>query len=208
MFVFENVRGLVQGKHRPYFDSLLWQFRDMGYIVDWRLLNAADFGVPQTRERVFIIGRRDGRNNVTWPEFTHQKDGPSLFWRKWISWSEALKEWMQRQTPKAEPLPNWLIRHYQGICMDIPEVAFFDGARKGGTQIKQHRLLNEPAFTICSTIERHVTRLKFGELIYRLDLEAYAILQTLPLAPSLKCGQIGNSVPPMLGRAVFKAVIA
>lgn len=72
LFVMENVRALTFQKNRPYLESVVADFEKLGYIVDWRVLNAADFGVPQTRQRVFIVGRRDNVEPV-WPLATHGK---------------------------------------------------------------------------------------------------------------------------------------
>lgn len=57
-FIFENVKGLITKKHRPTFDALLAKFEEIGYNVNWRLINAWDYGVAQKRERVFIVGIR------------------------------------------------------------------------------------------------------------------------------------------------------
>ncbi|MBR2565998.1 MAG: DNA cytosine methyltransferase [Paenibacillus sp.] len=55
-FLFENVKGLFKtAKHREFFDSLRMQFSEH-YLTDVRILNALDFGVPQDRERVFMVG--------------------------------------------------------------------------------------------------------------------------------------------------------
>ncbi len=61
-FVFENVKGLAQGKHRAVLDELVSTFRASGYEVrsPWQLVDAADLGVPQRRERVILMGGRDG----------------------------------------------------------------------------------------------------------------------------------------------------
>ncbi len=61
-FVFENVKGLAQGKHRAFLEELVSTFRASGYEVQlpWRLVDAADLGVPQRRERVILMGGRDG----------------------------------------------------------------------------------------------------------------------------------------------------
>jgi DNA (cytosine-5)-methyltransferase 1 len=55
-FVAENVHGLIHSRNRDSFNSILEMFRAEGYIVNWKLLKASDFGVPQDRERVFIVG--------------------------------------------------------------------------------------------------------------------------------------------------------
>lgn len=69
-FVAENVRGLLNMAGGEVVRAMIAEFRELGYQVDYRLLNARDFGVPQIRERVFIIGNRIGVANP-FPEPTH-----------------------------------------------------------------------------------------------------------------------------------------
>lgn len=57
-FMFENVKGLIQKKHKHTFDALLEQFDAAGFNVSWKLISAWDYGVAQKRERVFIVGIR------------------------------------------------------------------------------------------------------------------------------------------------------
>lgn len=57
VFMFENVRGLLY-TNKWYFELILEELRSLGYIIDYRLLNAVDFGVPQNRERLFVIGHK------------------------------------------------------------------------------------------------------------------------------------------------------
>jgi DNA (cytosine-5)-methyltransferase 1 len=56
IFLFENVRGLLYSK--GYFDVILTELQQLGYIIDYQLLNAVHFGVPQNRERLFVVGHR------------------------------------------------------------------------------------------------------------------------------------------------------
>jgi len=69
-FVFENVKGLTVGKHRQFLDELIQEFEDAGYAVrlPWRVLNAASFGVPQQRERLFLLGAKKGMRIPDYPE--------------------------------------------------------------------------------------------------------------------------------------------
>lgn len=55
-FVAENVHGLIHSRNRASFEEILRMFEDIGYVVSWKLLKASDYGVPQDRERVFIVG--------------------------------------------------------------------------------------------------------------------------------------------------------
>ncbi|MCF8169052.1 MAG: DNA cytosine methyltransferase [Rhodoferax sp.] len=58
--VFENVKGLTLGKHAQFLDELILALSDAGYnvLLPYRVLNASDFGVPQDRQRLFLIGAR------------------------------------------------------------------------------------------------------------------------------------------------------
>lgn len=69
-FVLENVQGLTYSTHRAQFDRLLRGLGELGYNPQWKVLLAADYGVPQLRRRVFVVGRRDGEQFV-FPEPTH-----------------------------------------------------------------------------------------------------------------------------------------
>lgn len=61
-FVFENVKGLTLGAHRRFLDEVIVEFDRFGYDVrqPWQVLNAADFGVPQDRKRLFLLGAKKG----------------------------------------------------------------------------------------------------------------------------------------------------
>ena len=66
--MIENVRGFLDPVFESYRTILKRQLRKLGYEVDWRLLNASSFGVPQIRPRVVIVGlRKDIASDFTWP---------------------------------------------------------------------------------------------------------------------------------------------
>ena len=70
VFVAENVKGLLSMEKGKVIEMIKKDFENLGYTVDYRVLNAADYGVPQARERVIIIGNRIGVKNI-YPEQTH-----------------------------------------------------------------------------------------------------------------------------------------
>ena len=72
-FVAENVKGILSMKKGKVFDMIKKDFKKLGYNVDAKLLNAAEYGVPQARERVIIIGNRIGVKNP-YPTPTHWVD--------------------------------------------------------------------------------------------------------------------------------------
>ena len=70
-FVFENVKGLTIGKHRKFLEELIEAFEGGGeyrVTLKERVLNAADYGVPQNRHRLFLMGARRGLNLPSYPE--------------------------------------------------------------------------------------------------------------------------------------------
>jgi DNA (cytosine-5)-methyltransferase 1 len=69
-FILENVQGLTYRTHGAQFERLLRGLRELGYNPRWKVLIAADYGVPQLRRRVFVVGRRDGKKFV-FPPGTH-----------------------------------------------------------------------------------------------------------------------------------------
>ncbi len=127
-FIFENVKGLLRQSFSEYFEYVLLQLQypiitkavgeswedhlsrleefhtgstipNLSYRVCFRLLNAANFGVPQKRERVFIVGfRSDLDVNWSFPDATHSED--ALLWSKWVN-----EDYWDRHNI-AVPMPN------------------------------------------------------------------------------------------------------
>jgi len=76
--MIENVRGFLSAVFEDYRGQLKLQLKKLGYVVDWRLLNASDFGVPQLRPRVIIIAiRNDIASNFDWPS-PHAQNPPTV----------------------------------------------------------------------------------------------------------------------------------
>lgn len=76
IFIAENVKGLLMKHNAKSLERVLTDFRALGYDVTYKLYNAADYGVPQTRERVIIVGTHpDVAATFSPPTPTHSKDG-------------------------------------------------------------------------------------------------------------------------------------
>lgn len=68
-FVFENVKGLTLGKHKDFLNELIKEFHANGYdvVMPYSVLNAAEYGVPQDRRRLFLLGAKKGLSLPTYP---------------------------------------------------------------------------------------------------------------------------------------------
>jgi DNA (cytosine-5)-methyltransferase 1 len=68
--LLENVSGITRAGNGSFKEAILAEMNDMGFKASWRLLNAADYGVPQLRNRVFFVGTKPG-TEFKWPTPTH-----------------------------------------------------------------------------------------------------------------------------------------
>lgn len=92
-FVFENVTGILSAKTpqgSKVIDELLIAFQKIGYSINWSIMNAADYGVPQKRKRVIIVGLLGEDKIFEFPKITHSEKGGKLI--KYVSVEEALDD--------------------------------------------------------------------------------------------------------------------
>lgn len=107
------------GRHWRRLVSIL---RGQGYAVDWRDLNAADYGAGTTRTRLFMMARRDGLP-ITWPKPTHFKN-PAKGQRRWraaadgIDWNIEGRSIFNRPRPLAEATMRRIARGMQRYVLD------------------------------------------------------------------------------------------
>ncbi len=97
--MLENVRGILDKVFDDYRANIVSDLKKLGYVADWRLLNASDYGVPQLRPRVVLVALKENRaQHFSWPKASSvaaQTVGESLFdlmatkcWRGAKSWRE------------------------------------------------------------------------------------------------------------------------
>lgn len=104
-FVFENVTGLLSAKNsnkEKIVDLLKKAFQDIGYSVEMNILNAADFGVPQKRKRVIIVGLKGNRKFV-FPSPTHGVGDDSL--KPYVTVADALDDLPNATTDENKNVP-------------------------------------------------------------------------------------------------------
>lgn len=92
----------VRAKSGRYFLQLVEQLRDLGYAVEWQLVNAADHGAPTARRRLFLVARRDGQP-IVWPAASHGPAAvqPHRTAAECIDWSDLGKSIFTRAKPLA-----------------------------------------------------------------------------------------------------------
>lgn len=111
-FVIENVPGMVSLFKGAIKDSVIEEFEKLGYTVNYQILNAADYGVPQTRKRVFFVGLKNGEKFI----FPEQK---ILFENDWITSKQATSDLPLLEEGLGEELQEYTCppqNEYQKYC--------------------------------------------------------------------------------------------
>ncbi|MBO1751432.1 DNA cytosine methyltransferase [Actinotalea sp. BY-33] len=234
-FVLENVQGLTYKTHKVQFERLLRSLSDLGYNPQWKVLLAADYGVPQLRRRVFVVGRRDGKK-FDFPEPSHS------------GWSERDRTIDASKAPHvtaseafqglarglSDDLDDFVDGQYGSLAAEVPpgQNYLWHTDRYGGRDFFEWRsrywtfLLrldpNRPSTTLqaqpgpwvgpfhwenvrAPTGEMRARRLRVDEI---LRLMSFPDDFKIEGARSDVQRQLGNAVPLELGKAVVRALLS
>ena len=217
-FLLENVPGLALGDNASYFKRLIARFAGLGYSVTWRIINAADYGVPQKRRRLFVVGLRNGE--FRFPEPTHGDEAT----RPHVPAGSVLRAdavigdanksivvYAKNPDPRPSPYDGHLFNG-GGRPIDLTKPSPTILAAAGGN--KTHFI------DTCGLVPEYHRHLmaggapKTGTLPggRRLTVQESALVQTFPEgmrfagSRSSQYTQIGNAVPPKLAAILASAV--
>jgi len=197
-FVAENVKGILSLGKGKVAEMIRNDFKSAGYNVEYKLLNAADFGVPQLRERVIFIGiREDIKEPICFPEPTHSDPKKATdFQKPWVTIGEALAH-----IPEPEDAPE--IPNHQYTKYKLR----FNGYL-GHREIDPNK--PSPTITARGDDKGGVVIIHHPNNHRRLSVREAATIQTFPMnfvfSGSKTDGyrQIGNAVPPLFAYHIAK----
>jgi DNA (cytosine-5)-methyltransferase 1 len=193
IFVAENVKGFYRLSGGKYFNLARNEFASLGYRIYSRLLNSADYGIPQLRERLFIVGiRKDLSGDFYFPMPTHG---------------------VSAKKPRVS-----LGAVIESVVPDNPKYYFSQKAVEGAKRAKPNmkRLLAQDLNSPCLTITSHLAKVSINsrdpvllvdpsrELYRRFTPREAAAIQSFPGkfvfagSDSDAYRQIGNAIPPVL----------
>ncbi|MCY7367472.1 MAG: DNA cytosine methyltransferase [Chamaesiphon sp.] len=245
--VFENVRGLTLGKHAQFLEELIVALGAAGYnvLTPYQVLNAADYGVPQDRRRLFLVGTRNGLQSPDYPVPSNQR----------ISVEEAIGDLPNadsfEQLNLGDVVPvKWQTtstygRKLRGFDRDPDDYSYcrnFDpdlltcSVRTQHTQSSQTRFASTPQGKtdpisrfrrleptgLCNTLRAGTDSARGAHTSPRPIHPLFARVITVREAARLHsypdwfrlhatkwhgCRQIGNSVPPLLARALARELL-
>lgn len=223
-FLFENVKGLIStSKHREYFDDLRAQL-NADYSMDYRLVNALQYGAPQDRERVILVGAKLNEeafsHALTWNS-VDPKEIKSLPWPD----KDPFRENSERACPKGVPIEltaeywfrkNDVANHPNAKDHFTPRsgLSKMEEVPEGDTSRKSYKRLHRWRFSptvAYGNNEVHLhpykaRRLSAAEALSLQSLpKTYVLPATMTLSDMFKT--VGNGVPYLLAKGVAEMLI-
>lgn len=213
-FLFENVYGIVGAQKGEAWQEIQNAFKEAGYTIHFRVLDAADYGVPQHRERLFIVGLREGSYLFPYP--THGPDSPDQ--QPFYSAAEAVEG---ADTSDAE---SDIKGRHGHLLANIPpglNYSFYTEEMSHPQPVFSWRskfsdfLYKADPYTPVRTIKAQGGQYTgpFSWENRRFTIAELKRLQTIPDAYEIVGNrqvcieQIGNSVPPQLGRILALSIL-
>lgn len=240
-FLMENVRGLLSAaiKHRPLSERnerppepeeelgsalkvILSEFERIGYTVNYKLIKATDYGVPQNRERVIFLGSREG-HMIPFPKPTHAKHSTGNT-KPWVTLGEALQDledpfplYQKYSADRAEifklipPGGNW-----RSLPEELQKKALGGAYHSTGGRVGFFRRLSfsQPSPTILTSMIQKASGMCHPLETRPLSIAECKRLQQFPDDWFLSGGisdqyrQIGNAVPVGLGKILGENLVA
>lgn len=214
-FLFENVRGILGANHGNDWQFIVEAFAKLGYQLFYRVLDCADYGVPQHRERLILVGTKE--HDFKFPRPTHGTDSSAQ--KPYVSAKTAIADLQDPQEPVhiysgkygklLSEVPPGMNYHYFTREMGYPNPIFAWRSRFSDFLYKADP--EKPVRTIVAKMGAYSGPFHWKNR--KFTLQEFKRLQTFPddyqFAGNLNTvlQQLGNSVPPVFAEQLAKAVL-
>lgn len=220
VFLFENVDGFTFKTHHEEFDFLKKKAEKLGYNISFRVVNCANYGIPQTRKRFFCIGSKKGLPEFDFPDETHAD--PSMITDKlpWVTCGNVIGEFDNITEEEKEHRPG---RKDYELLKEIPpgdNYLYFTEKRgypnpKFKWKSRYWTFLlkltpDRPSWTIQASFSTNQGPFHWRNRFLRI--EELKRIQTFPdeyvLTGDMKeqWRQVGNAVPVLMGRILASRI--
>ena len=227
-FVMENVKGLASmrshpndANSQPVLEHILELCHAIGYRTVHGIVDAVHYGTPQFRERLVIIGSRDGENVfLPAPSHFHHHQSPDLRWRTLGDALEGIGE-VGPHAKFSSNIAQYLKLvpeggNWRSLPPEVQREAMGGAYESGGGKVGFFRRLNrqEPSPTLVTSPVQKATLLGHPTEMRPLSVSEYARIQGFPDSWRFEGAlsdcyrQIGNAVPVPLGKAIGQALVA
>jgi len=230
--LMENVPGIITGNHRKYLVKLMNEFNNAGYTISTKILNAAHYGVPQNRKRLFIVGCRKGLTLPSYPllattaptvweaiaDLPEVNNYPQLLEQDWVEaaeWNKPISDYAaalrytNRLTSSKRTIHSreCLLRFAKTPPGQLEPISHFHKLNPFGLSptLRAGTGSDRGSHTAPRPIHPHQPRC--------ITVREGARLQSFPdwfeFHPTIINGfrQLGNSVPPLFAKAIASQII-
>lgn len=215
MFLFENVKGLLSHDKGRTFATIQHVFQELGYQVEYKVLNAAYFGVGQKRQRLIVIGVRNDLKDKIQFEYPTPEDHMTVLRdvlqnvpdSPYQPYSESKRKVMELVPPGGcwIDLPEDVAKEYMGKSY------YSGGGRRG---MARRISWDEPCLTLTTSPSQKQTERCHPDETRPFTVREYARIQSFPddwkfegsLSDQYK--QIGNAVPVELARRIGVQIVS
>lgn len=217
-FLMENVLGLRHKARWDYINTYLKEFMKLGYEISTQMLNAADYGVPQKRMRLFIVGSKVGFYEFPAPSHgpqgnqPHEKAGDYLSRDKIIGEpNNSIISYAKNPDPRPSPYDGHLFNG-GGRPINLNDTCPTIIASAGGNKTHFIDTLNEVPVYHAELLQGKPPREGLLPGGRRITVAESAIIQTFPPdtsfhgSKSSQYTQVGNAVPPLLAEKIGRAL--
>ena len=226
VFFFENVHGFIYKPHQAAFNYLVEKSEELGYTISWKVINTAEYGVPQTRERFICVGiKKEEGSKFVFPEKTHyipEKFDPIKDKNKkpWVTCGDVLSD-LDYDLPEDEKMQAG--SKHKDLLKEVPpgdNYLYFTEERGHPNPVFKWRsrywsfLLklspDRPSWTIQASFSNNMGPFHWKNRFLRIseikriqtfddDYEFYGDMKN-------QWRQIGNAVPPLLVKIIAEEI--
>lgn len=220
IFVFENVDGFTFKTHIEEFNYLKTKAVELGYEVTYKVINCANYGIPQTRKRFFCVGVKKGYKKFEFPEETHADPEKKLNKKPWVTCGEVLAEFDDITDEERLQRPG--SKHYELLKEVPPGNNYLYFTEKRGYPEPKFKWKSRywtfllkltperPSWTIQASFSTNQGPFHWKNRFLRI--EELKRLQTFPdnyiLIGNMKeqWRQLGNAVPPKMAQIIAEKI--
>lgn len=203
----------------PLIDKIMAKVEEINYKADWKILNAADYGIPQTRQRIFFIGTKNKEFSIGYPIKTHHKPKNQISLdkysdktsqkckKKWLTSGDLLiryENWKENEEKN-----HIFTKHSQKFINKLHDTPLGETLYKNYSDAWRRLDPDKPAKTVKENHGGVFIHYKFDRVCTPRELAALQSFDDGFLFKGTKSSilkQIGNAVPPLLARALAKKI--
>ena len=210
-----QIQSVINAKLIPLIDKILAKFREIDYKVSWHVLNSADYGVSQTRERIIFIGTKHDNMEIKFPKKTHakeleqtsiedftEKEGANRL-KKWTTAGGVLKKY--ENLKENTDINHLFTKHKKEFVKKLQGTQIGENVYKNYSDAWWRLDPDKPARTVKENHGGVFVHYKFDRVCTPRELAALQSFDDDFIFQGTKSSilkQIGNAVPPLMAKAI------